>query len=331
MSEHHRDLEPQRFDRARVKSTVRHALSAGKLISIPTRVEWLEDRGTRFAVRMTTQLARKAAAAPSVFSVPSVANSSISKPSAADSVSPSSAARPNPFQPYDEDLFVAELGARHVALLNKFNVVDDHVLIVTRDFERQQSPLTVDDFAALLEAWRGFPGLAFYNGGPAAGASQPHKHLQLIPWERPTDSPALPLDDWLAGDADRIASWNFTHAVGRWGRDATSATDRSCATLDISATALHSLYRALLERCGLAPASPDDDISPYNLLALPGVMVVVRRRCECFFDISLNSMAFAGGLLVKDDRQLDLLRQHGPWAALEAVAVSLRRDERDLT
>ena len=294
------------IDRSRVATVARRATELGKLVSIPTRVEWLEDRGTRFAVRLTTQLARKAAA-------------TTSGSATGDAAQPS--ARFNPFLPYDEDLFVGALGPKHVALLNKFNVVDDHLLIVTREFESQLSPLTAGDFAALLEAWRGFPGLAFYNGGPAAGASQPHKHLQLIPWERPLEGPSLPLDDWLVGSGDQVRGWNFTHAIARWphaARGSGGVLDSSSIS-QITASQLESLYWELLARCGLAPASPHDAVPPYNLLALPGVMVVIRRLCECFHDISLNAMAFAGGLLVKDERQLELLRHHGPWSALEAV------------
>ena len=46
----------------------------------------------------------------------------------------------NPFLPYEQELFVANVSDRHVALLNKFNVVDHHLLIVTRQFETQSPP-----------------------------------------------------------------------------------------------------------------------------------------------------------------------------------------------
>ena len=41
----------------------------------------------------------------------------------------------NPFLPYDPDLVVADISDTHVALLNKFNVIDHHLLIVTRCFK----------------------------------------------------------------------------------------------------------------------------------------------------------------------------------------------------
>src|SRR5688500_834395 len=52
----------------------------------------------------------------------------------------------DPFLPYEEDLFVDMLSPTHVCLLNKFNVLDHHLLVVTRDYEDQDEPLTLADF-----------------------------------------------------------------------------------------------------------------------------------------------------------------------------------------
>jgi sulfate adenylyltransferase (ADP) / ATP adenylyltransferase len=46
---------------------------------------------------------------------------------------------------------VAHLSPTHVCLLNKFNVVAHHVLVVTREFEQQTSPLNAADFDATLQ------------------------------------------------------------------------------------------------------------------------------------------------------------------------------------
>ena len=40
------------------------------------------------------------------------------------------------------------LSPTHTLLLNKFNVVAHHVLVVTRQFESQQDPLNVQDMEA---------------------------------------------------------------------------------------------------------------------------------------------------------------------------------------
>jgi ATP adenylyltransferase len=54
----------------------------------------------------------------------------------------------NPFLPYEEDLWVQHLSDSHTLLLNKFNVVPHHVLVVTRKYESQQDPLNARDLAA---------------------------------------------------------------------------------------------------------------------------------------------------------------------------------------
>ena len=87
-----------------------HARQCGAIQSIPTEPEVIEQSGVAFQVRVITALAMKAflAAAPS---------------------------NGDPFLPYDPNLFVTDLSPTHVALLNKFNVVEHHLLIVTRAFE----------------------------------------------------------------------------------------------------------------------------------------------------------------------------------------------------
>ncbi|SPO26521.1 related to APA2 - ATP adenylyltransferase II [Ustilago trichophora] len=88
--------------------------------------------------------------------------------------------------PYVPNLLVKELG-EHVMLLNKFCVVPQHFLMVTREFASQDlppSPETLTLAYRIVSAHR--PGgsntelLAFYNCGATAGASQPHRHLQFV-------------------------------------------------------------------------------------------------------------------------------------------------------
>jgi ATP adenylyltransferase/5',5'''-P-1,P-4-tetraphosphate phosphorylase II len=49
-----------------------------------------------------------------------------------DPGSSSKSKKTNPFLPYDAELFVCELSPTHVLLLNKFPVVENHVLVVTK-------------------------------------------------------------------------------------------------------------------------------------------------------------------------------------------------------
>jgi ATP adenylyltransferase len=141
---------------ARADRVATAARRTGALVSIPTDICPMTDHGTEFSVRVVGQLTRKAAAGDG-------------------------AAARNPFLPYESALYVADLPPRHVCLLNKFNVVERHLLVITRDFASQLETLDAGDFAALAVCLAAGDGLGFYNGGPAAGASQRHKHLQWIP------------------------------------------------------------------------------------------------------------------------------------------------------
>ncbi len=99
-----------------------HARDRGAIRFIPTTPEVIEQSGVTFQVRVITTLALKAF---------TIAQSNA-----------------DPFLPYNPDLFVAEVSPTHVALLNKFNVVERHFLIATRAFEPQEALLTCEDCAA---------------------------------------------------------------------------------------------------------------------------------------------------------------------------------------
>ena len=97
----------------------------------------------------------------------------------------------------------------HACLLNKFNVFDHHALLVTQAYEDQDSLLTPADFEALLTCMAEFDALAFYNGGRIAGASQPHKHLQLVPVPLAAEDCRTPMDVAIAR-----GRMPFRHALG---------------------------------------------------------------------------------------------------------------------
>ncbi len=58
---------------------------------------------------------------------------------------------PNPFLPPEQALLVAQLSGSHTLILNKFNVVAHHLLVVTRDFQHQTDALNAADFEATVQ------------------------------------------------------------------------------------------------------------------------------------------------------------------------------------
>jgi sulfate adenylyltransferase (ADP) / ATP adenylyltransferase len=269
------------------------ARRCGAIQSLPTTREVIEQNGIPFQVRILESLAIKQSAKASPSTV-------------------------NPFLPYDPDLFVAPISPTHLALLNKFNVVEHHLLIVTRVFEDQQCQLTQKDCEALLIGLTEIDGLAFYNAGPEAGASQSHKHLQLMPLHHALAP--LPIDRLLC----------FPQADGMVGAAPGLPFPHACAPMDPdwinpeknSGASLHASYRKLLRAVGLSvdpTAGSHMPTAPYNFLITRKWMLLVPRSRECFEGISINALAFAGAFLVRDKQQLETLRRFGPMTALQYV------------
>jgi ATP adenylyltransferase len=291
-----------------VKSTQR-ALRIGAQLPIPTEYEFVEERGIRFFVRILSRLKEKDKARKKQQEAYSSSGKAI-----------------NPFLPYDENMFVTDISDTHVALLNKFNVVEHHLLIVTRYFEDQEILLTLHDFEALWACMSEYNGFGFYNGGEEAGASQRHKHLQMVPLPLAPEGPEVPIEPLIhkAQFKDKfgvIPDLPFSHVLARFKDNITvSPYDAARKTFE--------LYSSMLEKLGLD--SPCLDIlkkqsKPYCLLVTRQWILLVPRSREFFDSISINSLSFAGALLVRDSEQMDLLKKKGPMLVLQSVALPLNQ------
>jgi len=251
----------------------RHALGCGALFPIATEHAVVEEAGVAFQVHVLGAAVRKLAAG-------------VMQRKSGD----------NPFLPYDENLFVANASGTHVCLLNKFPILEQHLLLVTRDFEPQESALSLADFEALVRCLGEYDALGFYNGGRLAGASQPHKHLQIVPVPLGDGPARLPVEPLLERGA-----LPFHHRA--WRVDG------------LDAAALHAHYGEGMESLGLRAGGADT--RPYNLLVTRDWLVLLPREQGLVDGIPVNALCFAGALLVLDDTQLETLRQRGPLDVLK--------------
>jgi ATP adenylyltransferase len=285
----------------RIEAVTDHGLRCGALQPISTACRFVQDGDVRFLVRVVENLTRK---------------QRVSHTNGREGVN-----RRNPFLPYDVDLYVADVSKTHVCLLNKFNVVDRHLLIVTRRFEQQESALTQQDFGALSRCMAEYDALGFYNSGTIAGASQPHKHLQLVPLPFVPEGPRMPIEPLLAAEAPPngvgyAPSLAFRHALIRL--DAGDIAQPPTAVVMLKA------YRSLLQALRIEwPSDERQTIdTPYNLLTTREWMMMVPRTRECFESISFNSLAFVGALLVRCRQEMEMLEAAGPMQALRYVTLS---------
>jgi ATP adenylyltransferase len=292
-------LTPARLAQALFERT-ESAIASGALQTIETEQHRLQQDGIPFVVRVASNLERKIHA----------------KRKLDRNTQP-----PDPFLPPEPALTLGEISDSHLAVLNKFNVVERHLLIVTRHFEDQQRLLTRSDFAALWQCLRAYPSLAFYNGGVTAGASQPHKHLQLVPLPLYPGSAAFPFAPLFkaATQGEGISQLPFLPFKHAWcrlpldiGRDADGAVD-----------VINQRYRQLLEQVGITPLLADDgerQSAPYNLLMTEAWMLLVPRSRECSEGISVNGLGYVGSLFVADRSGLEAIRRQGPMTLLAAVS-----------
>lgn len=268
------------------------ALEVGALEPIETEMFPALDGGIPFVVRIATSLAaRKQRLAAR-----------------------SDDRRANPFLPADPDLIVGAVGESHLCVLNKYPVIEHHVLIITREFQDQEAPLDRADFAALWTCLRE-GGLGFYNAGAAAGASERHRHLQLVPMpigEPPLATPfdAVQVNANFDGGIGRIGSLPYLHGIGRL-----------CAIAEQPAQAadvLFELYRQLARAFGCHRHG-----QPYNLIVCRDWMLIVPRSRAQWRGVNVNGLGFAGALMVPGREELEVLRREGPLRVLANVAVRI--------
>lgn len=230
------------------------------------------------------------------------------------------------------------LSESHLLVLNKFNVVEHHSLVITRRFESQNEPLTRNDLEATANALALYPSgaIAFFNCGWASGRSQPHKHLQIVP---------LPLDPALR-QAPLSALLRAHPAAPGAVTELRALPFRAYAVqlASLDPTELTDAFDRLYERAQAGPATPAEAPPPAGAPVLEGLpdtgpaprvsfntvlvddrsaglryMAVFPRRAERWRLVGVNALGFAGTLLLKSDVEREFVVREGPLRILAEV------------
>ena len=301
-------IAPVRIREA-ARAKTRAALGSGALVPLATEVSRVEEQGVSFVVRIAGEWRRK----------PRAASRDMDGAVTARGEGPEH----DPFlPPYEPDLYVGDLTPTHTLLLNKYPVLGEHLLLVTRHYERQTAPMTEADFHALLTGLAGVDGLAFYNAGRVAGASQPHRHIQLVP---------LPLDDTdAAGGAGTLPVrpwWDAVRFTGDVGHNPAlpfrhAVAPVPAAWLDDPLRGASAMADRVAQCWRLIGNDGSHTVSTppgYNLLATREWMWLVPRQREGGAGLSVNALGFAGCFLVGDHERYAELRRLGPLNLLAQV------------
>ncbi|KAK7428595.1 bifunctional AP-4-A phosphorylase/ADP sulfurylase [Neonectria magnoliae] len=323
-----------------VKSAFAKACSDGHVHYYPSQATILYANDIPFQVRFSPALANKP------------------KPAIKDHANPRKFF--DPFADPPAALRVTTLSSLHYLVLNKFAVVPEHFILATTEFKPQTHVLEEADLEATLaciqayEAAKGAderPGrhdgdtandsglFAFFNCGDHSGASQPHRHIQLLP---------------IAGMKDGLAAdgvWSVL-ADTLTSRSAPFATFAAKISLDMPAQDLHAVYLRLYRQACRAVAAharetPIDEVTvedeaeaageariSYNMALTKDTLVVCPRLAEgavilgedgaVLGTLSLNGTLLAGTALVKNEVEWEALKKdpEGLLQVLKRIGVT---------
>ena len=222
--------------------------------------------------------------------------------------------KPNPFLPWDQRLEITGVGDEHVLILNKYPVQLGHMLLISRGWQPQIGWLSLLDWTAVCQVHQDTAGLWFFNSGPQAGASQPHRHLQLLP--RDAGDRLCPREPWFQN--------HFINGNRTTPMDSLSNSIRiKLLPATWSGSALVEIYLELCHQSGLgSPEQVGQPLHPYNLLISDRWMGLVKRARDEMHGYSVNALGFAGYLLSTERSDRTWLAANGPEALLRGVVAT---------
>jgi len=318
---------PERFD---------NALKSGDLLFFPSTITKHVDSDIEYEIRLCPALQHK-------LPLPTP-NFNDTDADAGLGLSGNGGKVFDPFAPpYNANLYIGELKDQEseeefVVLLNKYSVVPQHFLLVTKEFRSQASPLLppelVQTYLLLLSARKlGKKHFAFYNCGDNSGASQPHKHIQFLPLE---DEDGPPLER-LARKAqiqfpDRpfsLTQLSYASHSYRFPSDiATSSPDKLEGLMANAFLQILDLAIATIRHDPDYPAGKPS----YNVIVTLEHMHIIPRRQENHIlaengeKLSVNALGFAGLLLVKSDQELEIVKRESVSKILRGVGLESVHD-----
>ncbi len=243
-----------------------------------------------------------------------------------DSPKPSVFNRENPFlSPFPEGNFIDELSPSHSLIYNSNSLLRCHCLVITKEFQPQNSPLNERDFEAALMTMKAIRGFIFFNSAADAGSSQRHKHLQVVPYSSFRYG-HIPLDSFVdmvpaerrVGQVFTIPQFRFKHAFYAFPQPLIPKL--TSANLGERTDEVTGAYRAIMERLGNA----DLKIAHNLIVSSKWIFAVLRRQETARGRIKINAIAFTGSYVIRDDKDHELINPEDPFDILLDVTFPLK-------
>ena len=212
----------------------------------------------------------------------------------------------NPFRPWDNILEIDSIGKYHQLILNKYPVQLGHILLITNEWKEQNGWIEIKDWEAIKEVNKDTTGLWFFNSGPLAGASQPHRHFQLL--RRDPLELSCPREKWIL-DFENINYKNKKFCKNMILRKFSKTLNEEN---------IHQIYKDLSYKLGLGDPEVDKKPRyPYNLIFTNYWMLLIKRKTDDLYGISVNALGFAGYILITEKSDIKYLKKFGPEKLLE--------------
>ena len=213
----------------------------------------------------------------------------------------------NPFSPWEKILEIDKIGDNHQLILNKYPVQKGHILLITNEWKPQNGWLDIKDWRAIQQVNKDTSGLWFFNSSPIAGASQPHRHFQLL--RRSRGEISCPREKWflnMNSYQDNNSKLKKNIIVSKFNFLENSSS-------------LFEFYLELCMKLGLGdPVRDKKPIHPYNILITNKWIALIKRNKDHIHGFSINGLGFAGYLLVTEKSNVSYLKKFGPEKLLES-------------
>ncbi|KAL0578298.1 bifunctional AP-4-A phosphorylase/ADP sulfurylase [Marasmius crinis-equi] len=319
---------------SKVSTQYEQALASGDLFFFPSTVHNHSESGIEYEIRLCPALQQKPSLPTPHFEAKPVPLNEEDTPKKDDPFAP----------PYNSGLFVGYLrDARYeeeeyAVLLNKYSVVPEHFLLVTKEFRSQSSPPSPDDLVsayALLAAARKKHKnmIAFYNCGELSGASQPHKHLQLLEVEDdgpPIEAIARQINLETPDKPFSLSRVPYANHVYRFPSNLYSSPPDEIER--VLTKAFVCLLDLAISSIRFDPNYPKGKASYNVLLTLNHMHVIPRLQDEYTLSstggtLNINSLGYAGMLLVKSEEELEAVKKEGILKILRATGLENVHDK----
>lgn len=236
----------------------------------------------------------------------------------------------NPFlPPFENGIFITDLKKTHRLIFNKYMITKEHVLIVTRIFEPQFFEITKEDLEKSYLLLKTLNGFCFFNSDKRAGASQRHKHLQIVPNKN--------FETFYLQEIREIILKSY-----KFGRKSSTEKIEDVEDLEFpifegfkysfvkfrefnaykeSIEEFSVFLKNVFDFCMRNLDNESNEFS-FNLIFGDNWMLVVLRKNERIFGkISMNALGVLGNILVKNVELFDFVSTKSPSAIIEEILV----------